>query len=158
MLGVTQPVVIPTAVRISLLVVFVLSKVYNQHTQLVDEEPVSETRERSVTTKTKGEQNNKIRPSHKSLPRFEMVRKTSDSRSRHKKATAVLAEAEEKRQRGTNRISSKLIQDSGHPEMSPTHHNDCLCLRLKPGLFLPPSVVSNAEYEVRVDICCSDKN
>lgn len=73
-----------------------------------------------------------------------MARRTSDSRSRHKKKTG---DKEVKKgssvSHSTKRDNFSASASSSHyydPNGSHMHPKDCDCLRLRPGLFLPPNV------------------
>lgn len=98
-----------------------------------------------------------------------MVRKTSDSRSRHKQAkkenitgTSTIRgkttrsrqreheqkEEKEEEERRRRMAAGGTAQGNHDPTMAATHPPNCECMRLRPGMFLPASLQENDDGPV----------
>jgi len=84
-----------------------------------------------------------------------MVRKTSDSRSRHKRASAAQKSQGKSIGQTTRKLRNDEEASDGLSSCQGTtlfnHPDDCSCLRLKHGLFLPPSMLGISEGEGHED-------
>ena len=83
-----------------------------------------------------------------------MARKTSNSRSRHKKASAK-DDLKNTAKKSIARRTTPAVKDDDSSSLSKINHKiainasdhpvDCECFRLRPGLFLPPGVDPSPE-------------